>query len=106
MDKYRFNGSTWARSGYVDVEGATGLVADVQGAAVSLAVTTPTQLLTLSDPNGADAAFAPSATTVLATAACRHRVPWRRARPDRRPCRRPWPATRSPPASTPGRTSG
>ena len=69
LDKYRYDGATWTRSGYVDVDGATGLVADVQGAAVSLAVTTPTQLLTVSDPNGADAAFSPTAPTVLATAA-------------------------------------
>ena len=69
VDKYRYDGATWTRSGYVDVDGATGLVADVQGAAVSLAVTTPTQLLTLSDPNGAGAAFTPTAPTVLATAA-------------------------------------
>jgi hypothetical protein len=69
VDKYRYDGATWTRSGFVDVEGATGLVADVQGGAVSLAVTTPTQLLTLTDPSGAGTGFTPSAATVLATAA-------------------------------------
>ncbi|WP_151084539.1 Ig-like domain-containing protein [Nocardioides cynanchi] len=69
VDKYRWNGTTWASAGYVDVEGAFGIVADVQGASVSLAVTTPTSLVTLTDPAGAAASFAPSAPTVLATAA-------------------------------------
>jgi hypothetical protein len=69
VDKYRFNGSTWASAGYVDVEGATGLVADVKGSNVSLAVTTPTKLLTLSDPAGSSATFDPTDTKVLATAA-------------------------------------
>ena len=68
VDKYRFDGSTWTSAGYVDVEGATGLVADVQGSNVSLAVTTPTQLLTLSDPAGSGTTFDPTDTEVLATA--------------------------------------
>src|SRR3954454_15479773 len=69
VDKYRFSGSTWVSAGDVDVDGATGLVADVTGGAVSLAVTTPTQLLTLSDPNGAASTFASTTPAVLATAA-------------------------------------
>ncbi len=68
VDKYRYDGSTWASAGFVDVEGATGLVADVDGGQVSLAVTTPTQLLALTDPNGAGATFDPSDPAVLATA--------------------------------------
>ncbi|WP_028636321.1 hypothetical protein [Nocardioides sp. URHA0032] len=68
VDKYRYNGSRWASAGHVDVEGATGLVADVSGGQVSLAVTTPTELLALTDPNGAGNAFDPSNPTVLATA--------------------------------------
>lgn len=69
VDKYRFNGSTWLSAGSVDVEGATGLVADVKGGVVSLAVTTPTRLLTLSDPSGSAATFEASEVAVLATAA-------------------------------------
>ena len=68
VDKYRFSGSTWASSGYVDVDGATGLVADVKGSKVSLAVTTPTQLLALTDSNGAATTFDTSDIEVLATA--------------------------------------
>ena len=68
VDKYRYDGSTWASAGYVDVAGATGLVADVDGGQVSLAVTTPTQLLALTDPNGAGTSFDPSDPAVLATA--------------------------------------
>jgi hypothetical protein len=69
IDKYRWTGSTWSEAGFVDVPGAFGVVADVQGGAVSLAVTTPTQLITFTDPNGAAASFSPSSQTVLATAA-------------------------------------
>jgi len=69
IDKYRWDGSTWASAGYVDVDGAFGVVANVSGNSVSLAVTTPTQLITLTDPNGSAASFSPSAATVLATAA-------------------------------------
>jgi len=68
IDKYRWNGTDWASAGYVDVEGALGVVADVQGASVSLAVTTPASLVTLTDPAGASASFSPTAPTVLATA--------------------------------------
>ena len=69
VDKYTYNGSAWSSAGSVDVPGAFGLVADKSGSAVSLAVTTPTKLLLLNDPNGAaTSGFAPSATT-LATAA-------------------------------------
>lgn len=69
VDKYTFDGSTWTSAGYVDVPGAFGLVADKSGSTVSLAVTTPTKLLLLTDPNGAaTSGFAPTAST-LATAA-------------------------------------
>jgi hypothetical protein len=68
IDKYRWNGTTWASVGDVDVPGAFGVVADVEGGSVSIAVTTPTSLVTLTDPNGASASFAPSTPTVLATA--------------------------------------
>jgi hypothetical protein len=68
IDKYRWNGTTWTAAGDVDVPGAFGVVANVTGNSVSLAVTTPTQLVTLTDPNGSAASFSPSATTVLATA--------------------------------------
>jgi hypothetical protein len=69
IDKYRWDGSTWASAGYVDVPGAFGVVADVTGSSVSLAVTTPTTLVTLTDPSGPAASFTPSAPTVLASAA-------------------------------------
>jgi hypothetical protein len=68
VDKYTFDGSAWTRAGSVDVPGAFGLVADQNGAAVSLAVTTPAKLLLLTDPNGAaTSGFSPSPAT-LATA--------------------------------------
>ena len=57
------------RGGYVDVEGAFGLVADVDGAAVSLAVTTPKTLVAITDPAGASADFDADAPEVLANAA-------------------------------------
>jgi hypothetical protein len=69
VEKYRFNGSAWALAGRVDVPGATGLVAAPDGAGVSIAITTPSQLLALRDPAGADATFAPAAPAVLASAA-------------------------------------
>lgn len=68
VDKYRYDGSTWTSAGYVDVDGATGLVADVDGGKVSLAVTTPSQLLLLTDPSGAGTTFDPTGPKVLATA--------------------------------------
>lgn len=69
VDKYRFNGTSWAESGYIDVEGAFGLVADVEGDVVSLAVTTPKQLLSITDTTGGAATFTPDDPEVLATAA-------------------------------------
>jgi hypothetical protein len=69
LDKYRWSGSTWTSAGYVDVPGAFGVVADVQGNTVSLAVTTPTQLITVSDTNGSSTGFTHTGPTVLATAA-------------------------------------
>lgn len=69
VDKYSFDGTTWSSDGYVDVPGATGLVADVEGNQVSLAVTTPSQLLLLTDANGSSTSFDVDAPTVLATAA-------------------------------------
>ena len=69
IDKYVFNDSTWTLVGSVDVPGIEGLVADVDGSSVSLAVTTPSQLLLLTDPSGASrTAFTTAAPTVLATA--------------------------------------
>ena len=62
--------------------GAFGVVADVHGNSVSLAVTTPTQLVTLTDSNGAATSFTPTGRTVLATAADERGVPRRRPRAD------------------------
>jgi hypothetical protein len=69
LDKYRWTGASWAAAGYIDIEGVLGVVANVQNGAVSLAVTTPTSLVSLTDPNGAAATFTPNAPVVLATAA-------------------------------------
>jgi hypothetical protein len=69
VDKYRYNGTTWALVDFVDVDGAFGLVADVDGSAVSLAITTPTQLINVTDPAGAANTFNASDPDVLATAA-------------------------------------
>ncbi len=68
LDKYRLTGATWTLAGAVDVPGVFGVVANVTGSSVSLAVTTPTQLITLTDPNGPAATFTPGAQTVLANA--------------------------------------
>ncbi|GAA3818123.1 hypothetical protein [Nocardioides panacisoli] len=69
VDKYRYSGSTWTLAGSVDVPGVSGLVADVDGSSVSLAVTTPAKLLALTDPSGAGSTFGAGAPTVLASAA-------------------------------------
>jgi hypothetical protein len=68
IDKYRWSGSTWTSAGDVDVPGAFGVVANVTANSVSLAVTTPTQLVTLTDGNGSATTFTPTTPTVLATA--------------------------------------
>jgi hypothetical protein len=68
IDKYRWSGSTWTLAGDEDVPGAFGVVADVNGGAVSLAVTTPTKLVTLTDPNGAATTFSPTSPQTLASA--------------------------------------
>lgn len=67
VDKYRWNGTEWASAGSVDVPGVSGLVADVSAGSVSLAVTTPTQLLTLTDGAGAATTFT-ATPSVLANA--------------------------------------
>jgi hypothetical protein len=69
IDKYRWDGTTWTSAGDVDVPGAFGVVANVTGNSVSLAVTTPTHLVTLTDPSGSATTFSPTTPTVLATAA-------------------------------------
>ena len=69
IDKFRWNGTTWVLAGDVDVPGAFGVVAHATGDSVSLAVTTPTQLLTLTDPTGSATSFSPTTPEVLATAA-------------------------------------
>ncbi len=69
IDKYRLSGSTWTSAGFVDAPGALGIVANATGNVVSLAVTTPTQLLSLTDSNGSAASFTPGKPAVLATAA-------------------------------------
>ncbi len=68
IDKYRLSGSTWTSAGFVDAPGALGIVANATGNSVSLAITTPTQLLSLTDSNGSAATFTPGTPTVLATA--------------------------------------
>ncbi|MCW2794838.1 hypothetical protein [Nocardioides sp.] len=68
VDKYRFSGSTWTLAGSAAVEGATGLVADIDGAAVSLAVTTPAKLIAINDPAGSGTTFTPATPITLATA--------------------------------------
>lgn len=68
VDKYAYDGTTWTLVGDLDVPGATGLVADATGDSVSLAVTTPTQLLTLTDAHGSSTSAFTATPTVLATA--------------------------------------
>jgi hypothetical protein len=69
VQKYRWDGSHWVKAaGVVDLPGVTGLVAHKNGAAVDLAVTTPTQLLLVTDPAGSAATFGAAAPTTLATA--------------------------------------
>jgi hypothetical protein len=68
IDKYRWTGASWTAAGDVDVPGAFGVVADVTGNSVSLAVTTPTKLVTLTDGNGSSTSFSPTTPSVLANA--------------------------------------
>lgn len=69
VDKYVYDGSAWSLAGYVDVPGVSGLVADVTSGSVSLALTTPSQLLLLTDATGSSrTGFAPPAPATLATA--------------------------------------
>lgn len=68
VDKYSFDGTTWQRAGYLDVPGAFGLVADKSGDGATLAVTTPTELIAISDPEAGASSFAGTDTTTLATA--------------------------------------
>ncbi|MBV9099132.1 MAG: hypothetical protein JO079_13855 [Frankiaceae bacterium] len=70
VDKYRYDGANWVKAGSVAIDGAESLVASAAGSVVSLAVTTPSSVVTLTDPNGTDSgSFTPSTTpAVLATA--------------------------------------
>jgi len=68
VDKYIFNGDTFVKAGSIDVEGAFGLVADVQNGVASLAVTTPDALLSITDAHAAESGFAAEAPVVLASA--------------------------------------
>ncbi len=68
VDKYTFDGTAWSKAGYLDVPGATGLVADKSGASVTLAVTTPGKLLAITDPANGAATFSPAAPSTLASA--------------------------------------
>jgi hypothetical protein len=69
VDKYTFNGSSWQLAGNVDVEGVSGLVADENAGTVTLAVTTPGQLLAITDTHGGNNVFTPASPAVLASAA-------------------------------------
>ena len=68
VDKYSFNGTEWKLAGFVDVPGAFGLVADKNGSAVSLAVTTPTKLVAINDATAGAATFTDPTVTDLASA--------------------------------------
>ena len=65
--------------------GAFGVVANVSGNSVSLAVTTPTQLVTLTDANGSATTFTPSTPDGAGHRRRQHRVPRCRAGPDLAP---------------------
>jgi len=69
VDKYSYNGTTWVKDGAIALDGAFALTATVSGATVSLAVTTPAGLYSLSDTNGASSAFTTSAAPVLLASA-------------------------------------
>jgi hypothetical protein len=68
VEKYTFNGTAWTLAGSVTLDGAFALTATQSGAAVSLAVTTPAGLYSLSDPNGAAGTFAATSPVLLASA--------------------------------------
>lgn len=69
LDKYSYDGTAWKLVDFIDVPGISGLVADQDGASVSIAVTTPSELLLVTDPSGASSTtFDPAAPTVLSTA--------------------------------------
>jgi hypothetical protein len=68
VDKYSYNGTAWVKDGAIALDGAFALTATASGATVSLAVTTPTGLYSLSDPNGAATTFGAAAPVALASA--------------------------------------
>ncbi|MDX6202966.1 MAG: hypothetical protein QOJ83_2466 [Frankiales bacterium] len=68
VDKYAYTGAGWTLAGSVALDGAFALTATRSGTTVSLAVTTPTGLYSLSDGNGAASTF-PATTPVLLASA-------------------------------------
>jgi hypothetical protein len=69
VDKYSYNGTTWVKDGAIALDGAFALTATVSGATVSLAVTTPAGLYSLSDVNGASTSFTASGAPKLLASA-------------------------------------
>ncbi|MDX6371380.1 MAG: hypothetical protein QOD98_368 [Nocardioidaceae bacterium] len=56
LDKYRYNGSTWTLAQSKDVAGISGLVASLNTGNVSIAATTPTELVKVLDTGAAGTA--------------------------------------------------
>lgn len=69
LDKYRFNGATWALADSKDVEGASGLVASLASGNVSIALTTPTKLVKVLDTGAAGSATLGTPGTIATAAA-------------------------------------
>ncbi len=66
VEKYVFNGATWAEKGSVTVANVTGLAASVSGSTVSLYVTNQGDLYGLTDSSGATGTFTSAVTTLAA----------------------------------------
>jgi hypothetical protein len=67
LDKYRFDGTSWTLVQQLDVAGVTGLVGNLSGGNVSLALSTPTKLLKVLD-TGASGTATLGGVSTLATA--------------------------------------
>src|SRR4051794_10812934 len=68
LDKYRYNGTTWALTSSKDVAGISGLVASINSGNVSVAVTTPTTLIGVLDAGAAAGGNTLGTPATLATA--------------------------------------
>lgn len=67
VDKYSFDGTSWAKQGSIGLDGALGLAAKAVGTQVLLAATTPTGLYTFGESDGSAAGFTSAAPAKIAS---------------------------------------